>query len=137
MAAQFGVLLNEGHAVSAPGAHRGGVQAAGAAADDDDVLLHLGGLDLALAADGGVHGAGDGVAAEHVRHAAEQAGNAGGELLELAVAGLVGHLGVGYALAAEGDQVGAALLDEQLGVLRLGEAADNDDGDTDGALDRR
>ena len=106
----------------------------GAAAYDDDVLPDLGRLDLGFAADAGVHGAGDGVALEHVRHAAEQAGNAGGELLKLTVAGLVGHFGVGYALAAEGDQVGAALLYEQFGVLRLGEAADDDYGDADGAL---
>src|SRR5699024_3383854 len=120
------------HAVAAQGAEPGRVHAAGAAADDDDVFPDLGRLQLGLAAYAGVHGAGDGAALQHVRHAAQQAGYAGGELLKLAVPRLVRQLGVGYALAAEGDEVRAALLHQQLRVLRLREAAHKDDGDGHG-----
>lgn len=55
--------------------------------------------------------------------------------LQLTGAGLGGEVGVRDALAAEGNEVRPALLDEKLRVLGLREAAHGNDGDADGPLD--
>ena len=117
------------------GGDPGGVETAGAAADHHHTLADRGGGELGLPAHAGVHGAGDGLARKHVGHAAQEASDAGGQGLKLPGAGLHGKVGVRDALAAEGDEVRPALLDQELRVLGLREAAHGDDGDADGPLD--
>ena len=123
--------------MAADGAGPRGVQAAGAAAHHGDALLLRSGGQLALTAHAGVHRAGDGLTGEHVGHTAQQTADAGRERLQLAVPGLGGQLRVSDALAAEGDQVGPALLHQQLGVLGLGKPAHGDHGNGYRPLDLR
>ena len=105
----------------------GRIQSAGAAAHDHHTLALGGALQLRLPAHAGVHGAGDGLAGKHVGHAAQEASDAGRELLQMSGPGLVGKLRIGNALAPESDEVCPSLLDQQLGVLGLGKAAHSDD----------
>ena len=114
----------------------GGFHAGHAAADDQDVLLFLCGMDAVVAV---VHGCGIGaahdVAGREVGLDAVGAGDAGTDALNLAAEDLVGVLGIHEGGAGQGDTVDLALGDglfTHVGVVHL---AGEEDGDVDGRLE--
>ena len=129
-AAQMVGLLVQGDVMPALSGVNGACHAGRAAADDTDALGSgvLGDelVEYVFAADGGIGGAAE--LHLHVVAQAEEALQAGSDLLLAAVAGLVNAIGVGDSAAGHGDNVGSAGGESLLNELGLLEGADGEDG---------
>src|SRR5690606_32424955 len=126
---QLVVFFDQRHLVPPLGGHHGRLQAGGAAADDDHFLLHGRRLDgLVLVADIGVDGAADGVADAGAQEAAFEIADTGADLRLLAVADLVGPLGVGDDRAGHEHHVALAVVYGLVGEFAGGDPAAADDG---------
>ena len=136
VAAQGLLGFVQSHAVTALGCDESGSQTGDAAADDHNLLLDVGSrFAVNFMPQEGVDQAAQGLALVHVGRAALQAGDARKNVIQAILLRALGHMRIGQGLTTEGDQVGTTLLNHELGVLRLGEAADGDGGDMDGTLD--